>query len=92
MRRGKIHRDKAKEMMTIVGDKALQSKYMVKFVDFLENRQQAFHRCFFVLLLIERVTGTGSLTTYFIITNKCYLHISTYIIQKKKSKLLQKKY
>jgi hypothetical protein len=38
MRRGKIHRDKAKEMMTIVGDKALQSKYMVKFVDFPGNR------------------------------------------------------
>ncbi|KAE8008428.1 hypothetical protein FH972_004942 [Carpinus fangiana] len=34
---GKIYRDKAKEMITLFGDKDLHSKYIDKFVDFLEN-------------------------------------------------------
>jgi hypothetical protein len=36
---GKIYRDKAKEMATIIGDKNLQSKYIDKFVHFLRNHR-----------------------------------------------------
>ncbi|XP_041016393.1 putative UDP-rhamnose:rhamnosyltransferase 1 [Juglans microcarpa x Juglans regia] len=38
---GQIYRDKAKEMMTTFGDKQLQDRYVVKFVEFLENHGQA---------------------------------------------------
>jgi len=34
---GKIYRDKAKAMTAIFGDKDLHSKYIDKFVEFLEN-------------------------------------------------------
>ncbi len=36
--KGKIYRDKAKEMTTIFGDRDLQYRYIDKFVEFLERK------------------------------------------------------
>ena len=36
--KGKIYRDKAKEMTTIFGDRDIHNGYVDKFVEFLENK------------------------------------------------------
>jgi hypothetical protein len=37
---GKIYRDKAKEMSSVIGGKDLQSKYIEKFVEFLWSHRR----------------------------------------------------